>query len=133
MAFSTTPIFPGKVKNDQATLPSGSATTTTIFTADATHGGLVKGIVAYEKGTGARTCRLELKNGSTVTVLSRFTTSGVQYRSTNLFTQTTIPGLDEDQPLINLEPGDSLQIVTEDTASNAVDVTVFGATFEFPA
>ena len=134
MAFSETAIFPGKVKNDQSTLPASSATTTTIFTADATYGGVITGpMVLYEKGAGgARTCRLELKNASTTTIIKRFTTSGTQYTSTNIFTSTYIAGLDDGNPLLRLEPGDSLQIVTEDTNNNAVDVSVFGGTFEYP-
>lgn len=129
MAWSETPIYPGKPATGQATLPASSATTTTIFTADATHGGIVHGpIVAYEKGSGgARTCRLELKNSSTVTVLSRFTTSGVQYTATNLFTSSYFPGLDSVDPRFLMAPGDSLQIVTEDTNNNAVDITVCNA------
>jgi hypothetical protein len=130
--WSETPIFPAKINNDQEELASGSAETTTIFTANTNCGSVVNGIILYEKGTGARTCRLELKNGSTTTVLSRFATSGNQYTSTNLFTSTYIPGLDDDDPILRLQPGDSLQITTEGTESNAIDTTVFGGDYEYP-
>lgn len=133
MPYSETPIFPGKVDNGQATCPASSAATTVIYTAPASFPAVIKGIVMYEKGSGgARTCRLELKNGATVTVLKRFDTSGVQYTSTNLLTSTYIPGLDDDDPKLLLEPGESLQIVTEDTDNNALDVTVFAASYEYP-
>lgn len=129
MAFSTTPIFPATLLTGQSTLPASSATTTTIFTANATYGAVIAGpIVFYEKGAGgARTCRLELKEGSTTTILKRFTTSGTQYTSTNIFTSSYIPGLDATAPELRLKPGQTLQIVTEDTNNNAVDVSVLNA------
>lgn len=135
MAFSETPVYPGKMISGQATLAASSAATTTIFTADATYGAIIRGpLILYEKGTGgARTCRLELKEGSTTTVLKRFATSGTQYTSTNIFSSTYIPGLDSTDPELRLKPGQTLQITTEDTNNNAVDVSVLNAmSYEYP-
>lgn len=132
--FNETPIFPGIVKNVQTTIASGSAATAVCASADATYSQVITGLVIYEKGSGgARTLRLELKNGSTVTVLKRFTTSGVQYTSTNLFTSTYIPGLDDTDPVLRLGKSDTLQLVAEDTNANALDITCFGATNGIPS
>lgn len=132
MPSNTTPIFPGKIANNQVNIPVSTASTNTIFTADAVYGGLIRGLIIFEKNALVRTCRLELKNGAITTVLKRFAVSGVQYTVTNIFTSTYLVFLNDVDPIFHLEPGDSLQIVMEDTIAAALDVTVLGGTFEYP-
>lgn len=134
MAISETPIFPGKVDNGQATVASGSSTSVAIYTAPASYPVVISGpIIQYLKSAVARTFRLELKDGSTVTVLGRWLTSGTQYETKNILSSTYIAGMDDDDPKIFLKAGQILQITPEDTNACAVDFTVLNVgTFEYP-
>lgn len=129
--WSETPIFPGKTLNGQGNVASGSATTTTLFTADSQYGGIITSLRCVNKSTVARTCRLELKNASTVTILSRFQTSTTAYTVLDLMSSTYLPVNDAD-PRLTLGPSDILQLVTEDTGATALDVTAIGGTFAYP-
>lgn len=136
MTFAQTPIYPAKTANQQANVPSASPGTTTIYTADSTYGAYIRGINSYAKGNaGARTVRLELvNNGATkTTVLGRFTLGATQYLSENVLVSTKLPFIDDNLPKIILGPGEKLNMVTEDSNANALDVTVFADSYELPA
>ena len=127
--WSDSPLFPGKPKNQQANIAASATSTTAIFTADATYGGMVTNIRLIQKEATQRQLRLELKNGSTTTVLSRFLTPGFAWGSMELVSSTYMPVSDTD-PKLSLAPGDILQIVAEDTVATNLDVSAIGATFE---
>lgn len=133
MAFSETPIFPGKVATTLTNIPASSAASYTIYTADATYGGIVSAIRLVTKTTTARAgVRLELKEGSTVVILGRLATTGTtQYTATELLTSVYAPVNDADPRLI-LKPGQSLQLTTEGTEAGTLDVAVIAASFEYP-
>lgn len=130
MSWSETPIYPGKPIVTPTNIPGSAASTYTIFTANATYGGVVYAARLFTKTVTARTVRLELKDGSTVAILSRFSTGTTQYASFDLVSSTYMP-LNSDSVLI-LAPGQTLQIVTEDTNAGTLDASVFGASFEYP-
>lgn len=133
MAFSETPIFPGKPDTKPTNIAGGAASSYTIYTANATYGGIVSAIRLVTKTTTARVgVRLELKDGSTTTILGRLATTGTtQYTVYDLLTSTYAPVTDADPRLI-LKPGQILQITTENTEAGTLDVTVIAATFEYP-
>lgn len=134
MAYSETPIYPSKMLAGQAQVASGSNTAVPIVTAPASYPAIIRGpVILCQKNTTDRTLQIQIKNGSTVTIIGRVTAGTVQYATKNLLASAYIVGLDDANPEIRLNPGEIFQVTPEDSNAAALDITALNAmSFEYP-
>jgi hypothetical protein len=134
VAYSETPIYPGKMLTGQAPVASGSNTAVAIVTAPASYPAIIKGpICCIQKGSTQRVLQIQIKNGATVTMIGRATVDAAQYTAINLLSSTYIPGIDDTNPEIRLNPGEILQVTPEDSVASAIDITALNAmSYEYP-
>lgn len=129
--FSETPIYPGKIKNDLTSIAGGSASATTIYTADAAYGGGVSAINIVNTGANTRAFRLEhVKGAATVRLSGSISLSAGA--SINALSPAFIAAIDPDTTVYRLGTSETLRLVTTDTNSAGLDVSCQGFTYEYP-
>lgn len=131
--WSETPIYLAKCQNDVTAVAASSIANYTIFTPDSSVGGAVTAINVYSKGAaGAVTGRLEIVESATAYILWRGNVGGAQYSNMNLLKAANIPFIDDNEPMLRLEPGQTLRLAVENSVNNALDVIVAGGSFLYP-
>lgn len=131
--WSETPVYLSKCQNDVTTVAASTIANYTIFTPDVDTGGAVTAINVYSKGAaGAATGRLEIVESATAYCLWRGSVGGAQYSNMNLLKAANIPFIDDNEPMLRLEPGQTLRLAIENSVNNAMDVVVTGGTFKYP-
>jgi hypothetical protein len=125
MAVSRSPFFPGNPISDVVTIPSGSSTAVTLYTAPA-EGAIIKNVWVHQKGSTARAYTLEIVKSATAYTVATYTIPATQNLGTELITPDKVP-MDVDGGLM-LGGGHSLRITPANVAA-AQDVTIQGATY----
>jgi hypothetical protein len=130
MAFSETPIFPGKVQNSVVTLPNTANTVTPLFVADGTHGGGIKVISVFNTGGSSATITLRHKIGTSTARLNTITIAGSE--RVNILQPGYIPGVDANDPVYYLGPSESIEAVNPSSGAIQLEICSRGFSYQYP-
>lgn len=125
MTARTQPIFPGVPDNKNTTFSASSATTKTLYTADATNGGVVDALNLYFGSSVAVDITIQTTVGGVTSKVANIAFTPSAKQAINLISSTYLKFIDDADPKWRLAPGQTIEMTVTSFAST-VDATVIG-------